>query len=324
MKAWSVGLGVGLLGAVVMGIRHGLKARESQGLPENVAPPEFSPRIFYSSFGEIFYRVAGEGAPLIFVHSVGVGAASFEWRLVYERFARSHRVMAIDLIGFGESRRPAVALDADDYARTLAEFIRGICESTRPVVVASGLSAGFSLKMAAHHPEIAERIIALVPESADWLGNVKQPWGIRLAGKLPGLNRFLYQNYLASRGSIRRWLEEAGFADRSQVTQELVETYFGFARQAGAEHAIFQYIRGKLGVNLEQLMPDLTLPVHLIWSRNRKMASIKAGEELCEQTTHATLDILENSGLLAALEVPDEVSALLERLLNGPALRVVE
>lgn len=322
-QIWTVGLGAGLIGATLLALRYAMKGKGTRALPENVAPPEFSPRIFHSSIGEIFYRVAGEGPALVFVHSVGVGAASFEWREVYERFADRFRVLALDLIGFGESRRPSAELTAHDYARTLAEFIQGTCAPSRPVVIGSGMGGAFGIATAAHHPELMERVVALMPANLDGSGRESQPLGMRFAGRLPILNRFLYRNYLASRTAIRRWLEMSGFANASGVTEELVDIYHGFAVQAGAEHAIFNYLGGRLSVALDEVVRELAVPLHLVWIRNRKLTSIEAGERLTELAPRATLDVVENTGLLAPLESPEEVSRLLERLVSGPDLRVV-
>lgn len=48
----------------------------------------------------------GSGKPLLVVHGSGPGASAIgNWRLVLDSLAAQHRVLAIDLIGFGESDR---------------------------------------------------------------------------------------------------------------------------------------------------------------------------------------------------------------------------
>ncbi len=322
-KIWSVGLGASLVGATALAVRYAWRATRIRGLPENVAPETFSSRVFYSSQGEMFYRTGGEGPPVVFVHGVGVGAASFEWRPVYEQFAARHRVLAVDLLGFGESRRPAQPLAAEDYARTLAEFVRGTCAPRRPVVVGSGLGAGFCLAMARHHPELAERVIALLPSGMDGMGGRQLPFGMRLAGRVPGLNRFLYQNYLASRTAIRRWLEEAGFYNPAGVREELVDIYHRYAQQAGAEHAIFSFLQGRLSVPLERILPEVTSPVHVLWICNERLPGEETGERLTALAPRSTFDTIPEAGLLAAVEQPEVVGELIADLLDGPTLRVV-
>ena len=48
-------------------------------------------------------------------------------------------------------------MTAEDYARSLAEFIRGTCDEP-PTVIASGLGAGFCVLLASQHPELVKRL----------------------------------------------------------------------------------------------------------------------------------------------------------------------
>ena len=96
----------------------------------------------------------GAEGSLVFIHNVGVGASSYEWSKVYPAFADRHRILAVDLLGFGESERPKARLTAADYAAALAEFVGTLCaeEIPRPVIVARGLGAGFAALMASRKP----------------------------------------------------------------------------------------------------------------------------------------------------------------------------
>jgi hypothetical protein len=49
----------------------------------------------------------------------------------------------MDLLGFGESERPNIALSAADHVRVLAELLRAKCGGERAAIMASGLGAGF-------------------------------------------------------------------------------------------------------------------------------------------------------------------------------------
>ena len=91
-------------------------------------------------------------------------------RKVYPEFAATHRVIALDLIGFGESARPNVQLGAADYVRILAEFIRATCRDTPPILIGSGLGAGFCIYLASQHPEMVSRLILLTPTGLNNFG----------------------------------------------------------------------------------------------------------------------------------------------------------
>ncbi|MFC5749834.1 alpha/beta fold hydrolase [Actinomadura rugatobispora] len=53
----------------------------------------------------IFVRDEGSGPPLVLLH--GYPGSSFEWAGVWPALAAAHRVVALDLLGFGASDKPA-------------------------------------------------------------------------------------------------------------------------------------------------------------------------------------------------------------------------
>jgi pimeloyl-ACP methyl ester carboxylesterase len=56
---------------------------------------------------------------------------------VYPHFTMGREVIVPDLIGFGESERPGVTMDATDYAESVVEFLR----STAAAALRSSLRA---------------------------------------------------------------------------------------------------------------------------------------------------------------------------------------
>lgn len=52
----------------------------------------------------IFYQIAGEGEKIILIH--GKPGASYDWRKVWKKLYQKHQVIALDLIGFGNSEKP--------------------------------------------------------------------------------------------------------------------------------------------------------------------------------------------------------------------------
>jgi pimeloyl-ACP methyl ester carboxylesterase len=52
----------------------------------------------------IFHRVEGKGSPVLLVH--GFPTSSWDWARIWPALAAEHRVLALDLIGFGFSAKP--------------------------------------------------------------------------------------------------------------------------------------------------------------------------------------------------------------------------
>ena len=74
-------------------------------------------------------RIQGQGAsPLLLIH--GFGTSTYTWRHIAPELAQTHRVIAVDLKGFGKSDKPFDSrYSVFDQAELLAELIeeRRIC-----------------------------------------------------------------------------------------------------------------------------------------------------------------------------------------------------
>ncbi len=305
----GLGLGAGLLGAVALGLRYVVRPPTKERIPETLTPAQFTVRSFQSSRGQMIYHEGGAaGGPeptLIFVHNVGVGASSYDWSKVYPSFAERHRVLAPDLLGFGESERPKSKLTAADYAQALADFVEGQCgeEAQRPVVIARGLGAGFAAHMAAQHPEVAKRLILWMPS-----GRAHVPLILNLASRIPTLNSFIYRNKMARRATIRQRFEAPGaFVDHRAVTTEMVEMHAICAQQYQADYAIYRLMQGRMSFDLEARWRELQTPVTLLVPSLLSGASSALAARLQAANRRCALRVVQGAGPFAPLEAPQTV-----------------
>src|SRR5687768_13325041 len=54
-------------------------------------------RYFRTPEGDVFFKKAGAGPPLLLVHGIGAGCSSYEWIKVFDHFTENHTVYALDL-----------------------------------------------------------------------------------------------------------------------------------------------------------------------------------------------------------------------------------
>src|SRR5919108_2922874 len=80
--------------------------------------PSFNSRTVTVDGMNIHYVCGGSGSPLVLVHGLGSSAA-VEFFFNLEPLAANHRVLAIDLPGFGSSDKPIL-----DY--TIELFVRAV------------------------------------------------------------------------------------------------------------------------------------------------------------------------------------------------------
>jgi pimeloyl-ACP methyl ester carboxylesterase len=315
-QIFRVSLGAGLLGAVVLTLRYALRPSAKPKLPDAISPAIFATRIFYTSRGQVVYHESGQGGPLVFLHGVYVGASSYEWSKVYPHFAGTHQVLAVDLLGFGESERPDVPLSAIDHVQALVEFVRAKSGGERTSIVASGLGAGFATILAAQHPELVRRLILLMPVGRVEFGRLSLPKRYGLFSRVPLVNRAFYRRYLSTRIQIRAWLKKFGFADPGKITEETIEVLTNCAQQFGADRAIFQWMLGRFDLDLEKRLAELSQPVTLIWGENAVSPSLDSGYRLQSIAKQCTLVVVPNSGSFAPLESPTQFAEVLVKELD--------
>jgi len=319
-RLFGAGLGAGLLGAVLLALRYAVRPVTKARVPDAISPAIFRTKALHTSLGQIVYHESGSGPTLVFIHCICAGASSYEWSKVYPRFTGTHRVLAPDLIGFGESARPDANLTSADYVRSLAEFIRGTCDE--PVrIVASGLGAGLSVLLASQHPEMVRQLLLWMPTGLTESDSREVSLGRRAATLAPVIHRFIYRNYESSRPAVRGWLAMHGFADPSRITDETLEVYTTCAQQYGAEHAIRNLYAGRLNVDLEARLPMVSQPVTLLWPEVPGEGQGDIASRLQSLTRGSRLLRGPRLGQLAAIEGPAEITALLaDELDPGPKL----
>lgn len=315
-RVFKVGLGAGLVGAILVALRYAIRPPTTRHVPDTISPAIFKTKVLHTSLGQIVYHESGTGQPLLFIHNLGPGASSYEWSKVYPEFAQTHRVIAPDLIGFGESARPQAHITAADHTRALAEFIRATTD-TPVVLVGSGIGSGFCVYLASQHPELVSRLCLLLPTGLTEFRGSHLPWSTRMVGAFPMLHRFVYRNYHATKSAVRQWLTAAGYADPARITEETVEVFTTCAQQYGAEHAMLNLHAGRFSFDLESRMKTLTQPVALLWPDHPHAPPLDWAYRLQRLAPNATVSVLQHVRALAALEDPAQISRALHEQLDS-------
>ncbi len=119
-----------------------------------------------TSFGNIAKVSAGEGEPVLCLPGLGGTKASFMSTVA--ALADTHRVIAIDLPGFGDSVKPIRApYDAPWFARTVIATLDAL-EIDRVHLIGNSMGGRVALETALRHPDRVERVVGLAPAVA-WL-----------------------------------------------------------------------------------------------------------------------------------------------------------
>ncbi|MCB0866328.1 MAG: alpha/beta fold hydrolase [Solirubrobacterales bacterium] len=132
---------------------------------------------------EIAITEAGEGPPLICIHGLGGTKASFMTTLSLLA-PLGHRVIAIDLPGFGDSSKPFTGgFDAIWYAEIIVSLMDELGLETASFA-GNSMGGRIALEMGFSAPERVDRLVLLAPSLA-WLK--ERPWKWLLQMPLPRL-----------------------------------------------------------------------------------------------------------------------------------------
>lgn len=277
-------------------------------------------RMVYYTPSEHPWQDAGEEdnrSTLVFLHGFGGGSSAYEWSKVYPAFASDYRVLAPDLIGWGRSEHPERNYQIEDYLTTIREFLTATC--SEPVtVIASSLTAAFTIRVAVDHPNLFKSLILVTPAGlSDFGEDYSQTFFARFVS-LPIVDTLLYNGAIATSEGVRSFLENRQFAQPERIYPEIVSAYLESAKQDNAEYAALSFVRGDLCFDLSLYLPQLTIPTAMIWGQKTQFTSPELGKRLAalNPTAVQQIEILEDVGLTPQLEIPAVTIGLIRRFLK--------
>jgi pimeloyl-ACP methyl ester carboxylesterase len=104
----------------------------------------------------IWYEIAGEGPPLVMIHANPFDHRLFTYQIA--SLAPYHRIVALDIRGYGRSDKPETPFTLAD----MADDVLVVCAQekiARAVFMGVSVGSGMALLIGLDHPQMAEAII---------------------------------------------------------------------------------------------------------------------------------------------------------------------
>ncbi len=134
--------------------------------------------------GRISTLSAGSGDPVLCIHGLGGTKASFLTTVA--ALADGHRVIALDLPGFGDSEKPlTAAYDAAYFADSVVALLDEL-EIERAHMIGNSMGGRVAIELALEHPERVRKAALLSPALA-WLRSRRGRWLLQAPLPLLGL-----------------------------------------------------------------------------------------------------------------------------------------
>jgi pimeloyl-ACP methyl ester carboxylesterase len=307
--------GAGLAGTVAA-INHGLR---DAPLPTNHLGG--TQRRWRWRGYDLFATESGSGPFVLLVHGIYAGASSYEFRKLFGLLAQSHRVVAVDLLGCGLSDRPNLKYSGELFVEQIVDAL-GEFGAEPTTLVGSSLGGAFCIRAAAR---AADRVAHLVTVCPTGLGGVldRDPVPVQTAVtaliRSPIVGEMLF-NALASRPSLRWFLENQSYADKSSVTPEIIDHYYAITHQPGARYVPAYFVGGGLNINVARDLPFITAPLLVAWGeRAPTISKLDNAYEFMKLAQRGTLATFADSGLLPHEEEPQKMYAAIEAFLGADA-----
>lgn len=292
-------------------------------LPAAVSGERFE---FASLAGRLSAYVAGQGPPLLLIHSINASASAAEMRPLHEHYRAIRTVFSIDLPGYGFSDRsdrnytPRLMTDAVHAA---TEQIRARCGPAPIDALALSLSCEYLARAAAEAPDPYRSVALVSPTGFRGL----RPWR-----GAPGSTRgkpWLYQVLRGPgagwAGAVFRALTKPGviryFLRRTWGSKEIDEALWAYdvltTRATGAEHAPLHFLSANLfSADIHTVYERLEMPVWMSHGVRGDFTDYR-GKVIVEIRPNWQFSVFP-TGALPYFEVPEDFCEAFDRFLALP------
>ena len=254
------------------------------------------------------YRDRGEGPPVVMIH--GFASSLETWDLVAPVVEKKHRVISLDLKGFGWTDRP----EGDYSPWAEAKIVRALMDRLgveRAAIVAHSWGSSVALALALGAPERVTRI-ALYDA---WVFEDQIPTFFRLSRRT-GMGEFLFGLFYTERPDERLSL---AFYDPTVVNEKLAEDVERSIQRPGTVAAALAATRGQQFAEVEKRYRTIKKPVLLLWGREDVVTTLEFGERLSKELPNARLVVYPRCGHFPMLEAASASTTELSKFLDEGA-----
>ena len=281
----------GIVAAILIAfVQLGCLGFHTGPLPDEPTDDEYlqleDTRIRYMDVG------VADGPPVVLLH--GFNATMNTWDPLVPELAAHHRVLALDLRGFGFTDRPE---DADyspgGQAELVFEFLdeRGV---ETAAVVGHSWGSSVALKMALQQPERVDRIALY----SAWVYEEQLPTFFYWS-RASGVGEALFALFYRERPDDKM---AQAFYDPSILDQQFVDEIEEALHRPGALAGALEAARGQRFDEVEHRYSEVDQPTLLLWGREDAVTRLGAGERLSTQLPNADLVVFPRCGHFPMIE----------------------
>jgi pimeloyl-ACP methyl ester carboxylesterase len=263
---------------------------------------------------EIGPERASSSAPLVFIH--GLSGCWANWLEQLPVLAREHRVVTLDLPGFGYSPMPREPITMSGYAQLLDRLL-GELRIDAATVVGNSMGGFISAELAISFPQRVERLVLI---SAAGISTTGHRGSTRA---LPVLRRV--ETVLAATGAwvasksdaVARHprLREATLNVVIRHPSRLPAALAAEQLRGAGKPGFMQALQAVLDYDIRERLPEIACPTLIVWGDSDRLITVSDADVFAELIPNSRKTIYEDTGHMSMLERPAAFNALLEEFI---------
>lgn len=257
------------------------------------------------------YVEMGEGPPLLFLHGLSGAWQNFLENIPH--FARTHRVVALDLPGFGSSPMPPWEISIPAYGR----FVRDFCERIgvgRCSLVGNSMGGFIATEVAITDPERVDDLVLISAAGITWARARREPAAM-VAGMGRAATPVFMKFHMAGirRQRLRRAYFQGVFFDPDSIRREMLwENIVPALRSPGYYDALTTL----WGYDIRHRLEEIDVPTLIVWGRNDRVVPVPAALSYKRRIgENAELVIFDRCGHVPQIERPVRFNRTVEDFL---------
>jgi pimeloyl-ACP methyl ester carboxylesterase len=257
------------------------------------------------------YAEMGSGPDLVLVH--GLSGCWQNWLETIPHFARDHRVLVLDLPGFGASPLPSWELSIPNYGRLLLDFCDelgvGDC-----ALVGHSMGGFVSAEAAIAQPERFRKLVLISAAGISSVRMRREPTEVagRLAVATSPLVLKLQESGLR-RPRLRFWAFQMIFHRPDLLRPELLWEFF---HNGAGTPGFLPALVNLAGYDFHQRLAAVEIPSLIVWGRNDRVVPSPDALEYGRLLSNSSTVIFDKTGHVPQAERPVRFNRVLETFLS--------
>jgi pimeloyl-ACP methyl ester carboxylesterase len=249
---------------------------------------------------EVHYRDEGpqsDSIPIVLIHGTGSSLHTFDaWAA---ELSRNRRLIRMDLPGYGLTGPfPDRNYSLENYLGFIDNFLKALNIDTC-ILGGNSLGGGISWRYTLQHPEKIESLI-LINASGYPAEAKSRPLAFQLA-EIPLLKNAF--TYITPRSVAKSSVENV-YADKTKVSEELVDRYFELTLRAGNRQAFVDRLAVNHQSDTYKQIPLIEQPTLIIWGDQDQLIPVEMAYNFQKDLPNNSLKILNQVGHVPMEEAP--------------------